>query len=87
MRGPTGVYIFGICPQIQNKPKQITHTLWSSFFIYKRTIPHRILNHCGPKMSKFIVVHLGHSETMTFMSGIPFSIKFIAVVFEVGTRG
>ena len=35
-------------------------------------------------MSKFIAVYVVHSETMTFMSGIPFSIKFIAVVFEVG---
>ena len=77
---------FGICPQIQNKPKQITHTDYSQFFfIYRRTIPHRILNYCGQQVSKCIVVYVVHSETMTFMYGtvFHFQLKFIAVVFEV----
>ena len=35
-------------------------------------------------VSKCIVVYLVYSETMTFMYDILFSIKFIAVLFEVG---
>ena len=50
--------------------------LWSSFFIYKRTIKEQV--------SQFIVVYVVHAENMTFMYGIPLSIKFIAVAFEVG---
>ena len=83
----TAGLIFRIWLKYKINKRKLHLPLWSSFFIYKRTIPDRILNRCVQQVSKCVVVYVVHSETITFMYGIPLSIHFIVVVFEHSMLG